>query len=70
MIETEKSSCARSVTLWFCGVPHILSRVVRRICASSGDGRAEGYGDVRRNRFRFAAFYRRDFQKPLEICTI
>ncbi len=39
MIDTERSSCAESVTLWFCGVPHILIRVVRRICASSDDGR-------------------------------
>ena len=39
MIDTGKSSRAGSVILWFCGVPHILCRVVRRICASSDDGR-------------------------------
>ena len=30
MIDTGKSSSAGSVTLWFCGVPHLLCRVVRR----------------------------------------
>ncbi len=30
MIDTGKSSRTGSVTRWFCGVPHLLCRVVRR----------------------------------------